>query len=415
MKVKQGTALDVTLNWDSDDVQVVGKLAFRDRVAYLEYDPAFVQSGVQISPVYDIAEAGLLSPFEKHVFEGMFGVFNDSLPDGWGRLLVDRRARQLGIDPASLTPLDRLAYVGRDGVGALCYAPVEEIWTPQDCDLDLDKLAQDSQQVLQGEAGEVLDELGKLGGSPGGARPKALIGLNTDDEAVHGITDLPDDYDHYLIKFRGQDDPDDIAAIEMVYAEMAERAGITMPETRLITSPTGNRYFASKRFDRVGSKRNHVMTAAGLLYADFRVPSLDYEDLLRLTRHLTRDQTQCTMMFRLAAFNVLAHNRDDHLKQFSFLLPRNQEWSMAPAYDLTFSSGPGGEHSTSVLGSGKNIKKTELIKLGEKAGLTAKDASDVIAHVQHAIGQWLELAKKYDVSAGSISDVSAGLQRAALT
>lgn len=414
MKVQPGTTLDVTLNWDTDDVQNVGRLAYRDRVAYLEYDPSFIQSGIQISPIHDGAEAGLVSPYERYLFEGMFGVFNDSLPDGWGRLLVDRRARQLGIEPASLTPLDRLACVGSDGIGALCYAPVEEIWaTPADS-LDLDKLSRDSQQVLHGEAGEIIEELGRLCGSPGGARPKALIGLDANDDAVYGNADVPDGYDNYLVKFRGRDDPEDIAAIEMAYAQMAQRAGITMPETRLITGPSGIPYFASKRFDRSGPVRTHVMSAAGLMYADFRAPALDYESLIGLTRHLTRDQRQCTAMFRLAAFNVLAHNRDDHAKQFSFLLPRNQDWSLAPAYDLTYSSGPGGEHSTSVLGSEKNIKTDTLMELGRKSGMTRADTSHVIARVQDAIDHWPQIARSYDVSTHSVSEVSEGLQRAAL-
>lgn len=175
MKMAPGSPLDISLQWDEDDVQPVGRLAYRDQTAYLEYDVAFQKSGLEISPVHDKTSAGLKQPYDAGVFEGLHGVFHDSLPDGWGRLLVDRRARQLSIEPAMLTPLDRLACVGSHGIGALCYTPSVNVWDVADKILNLDQLSEDARRVLEGDVGEVISILGQAGGSPGGARPKALI------------------------------------------------------------------------------------------------------------------------------------------------------------------------------------------------------------------------------------------------
>ncbi len=411
MKIASGTPLHVSLRWNDDDVQPVGRLAYRDRIAYLEYDEAFLKAGLELSPVHHETGSGLQRPYQTDVFEGLHGVFNDSLPDGWGRLLVDRRARQLGIEPATLTPLDRLACVGSDGIGALCYAPPIEVWEAGENELDLDKLAADARLVLGGDVGEVLSALGQAGGSPGGARPKALIALDHNGHAVHGTYDAPEGYDHYLVKFPGRGDPEDVAAIEMAYAMMAKEAGVSMPETRLLDGNNGQLYFAARRFDRDGTSRVHVHSASGLLYSDIRIPALDYKDLILLTRAVTRDQRQCKAMFTLAVFNVLAHNRDDHARQFSFIMERDGSWRMAPAYDLTWSPGPGGEHSSAVLGHGKNITRAHLIELGKKADMKERDASRVIECVEGALGKWKSIASEYGVSRDSANMIAAALAK----
>jgi len=409
VKITPGTPLNVSLNWDSGDIQPVGRLAYRSRTAWLEYAPSFIESHYELSPVYHRTAGGLIQPYQRDVFEGLHGVFNDSLPDGWGRLLLDRRARQLGIVPATLSPLDRLACVGINGIGALSYAPAIDAWDGERANLDLDKLAADAQRVLAGEVSEVISELGQAGGSPAGARPKALIALSPAGHAVHGSDDVPEDHDHFLLKFRGKDDTEDIAAMEMAYAMMARAAGVRMPETRLLKGGDGQVYFAVRRFDRQGTRRVHVHTASGLLYADIRIPALDYQDLILLTRAVTRDHRECDAMFRLAVFNVLAHNRDDHARQFSFIMERDGSWRMAPAYDLTWSPGPGGEHSTSVLGHGKNITRAHFIKLGNKADIDQQEAARVIERVEIAIGKWDELASEYGVSRQSTQLISKSL------
>ena len=414
MKMDPGTPLDVSLHWDADDIQPVGRLAYRDRIAYLEYDESFLTAGLELSPVNHKTGAGLQRPDNADVFEGLHGIFNDSLPDGWGRLLVDRRARQLGLEPATLTPLDRLACVGRSAIGALSYAPASNVWEETGDTLDLDALAAAARLALEGDVSEVISILGQAGGSPGGARPKALVAVNSKGHAVHGTDDAPDGYAHYLVKFPGHDDPEDIAAIEMAYAMMAKDAGVAMPETRLLQGGRGQVHFAARRFDREGQRRVHVHSASGLLYADIRIPALDYQDLILLTRFLTRDQRECKKMFVLAVFNVLAYNRDDHARQFSFIMQRDGAWQMAPAYDLTWSAGPGGEHSSSVLGHGKDITRSHLIALGRKADIKDQDAAQIIERAQTAIGNWGAYAAEYNVSGPSATLIAAALAKVRL-
>ena len=314
----------------------------------------------------------------------------------------------------TLTPLDRLACVGTSGIGALCYAPALDIWESQKNELDIDELAADAKRVPQGDATEVLSILGQVGGSPGGARPKALISINEAGHVVHGNDDSPKGYEHYLVKFPGQGDPDDIAAIEQAYAEMAKEAGVVMPPTKLLEGGQGKTYFAARRFDREGTRRVHVQSASGLLYTDIRIPALDYKDLIMLTRCVTRDLRECKAMYTLAVFNVLAHNRDDHARQFSFVMERDGTWHMAPAYDLTWSEGPSGEHSSSVLGHGKDITRTHLIDLGKKADMKEQEIAETIDRVQEAVGKWGAFADECGVRQKSSKRVASDLDKVRL-
>jgi len=307
-----------------------------------------------------------------------------------------------------------LACVGSHGIGALCYTPSNNIWDVADKALNLDQLAEDSRLVLEGDVGEVIATLGQAGGSPAGARPKALIAVNDKGLAVHGSDLTPDGFEAYLVKFPGRDDPDDIAKIEMAYAMMAKDAGVAMPETRLLEGDNGQKYFAAKRFDRIGNRRVHVHSASGLLYTDIRIPQLDYKDLILLTRSVTRDQRECKAIFVLAVFNVLTHNRDDHARQFSYTMARDGTWRLAPAYDLTWCTGPGGEHSTSVLGHGKDITRTHLLELGKKAELKTQDAKEIIEKVEAATSNWQAYAAEYGVSKDSNGMITKSLAEVSL-
>lgn len=182
-----------------------------------------------------------------------------------------------------------------------------------------------------------------------------MIGVDQKRQTlIYGTPDLSDEFEPWLVKFPNVKDGLDAGAIEYIYALMAVRAGIDMMEVHLFPAQKGGGYFATKRFDRKGKKRLHIHSACGLLHSDFRTPSLDYEDLMALTMILTRDVREVEKMFRWAVFNVLAYNRDDHGKNFSFLMDVSGQWRLSPAYDLTFSSGPQGEQSTTVMGEGKH-------------------------------------------------------------
>jgi serine/threonine-protein kinase HipA len=379
----------------------VGRLASRSRQLYFEYNRDFIERGLDISPFRLALKSGLIS-LSYEPFEGLPGVFNDSLPDGWGRLLFDRFSRARGVSPADLSPLDRLAHVGQSGMGALVYEPDHSSDENQN-DIVLDVLAAHAADVLAGNSDDVLSELIALNGSSAGARPKILVAVNdTRDRIIYGGHDLREGYMPWLVKFPNIQDGLDAGAIEYVYALMAKEAGIVMPDVHLFPAQRGAGYFASKRFDRDGKNRYHVHTVCGLLHSDFRTPSLDYEDLIALTGGLTRDVREVEQMYRLAVFNVLAHNRDDHSKNFSFLMKKEGQWQLAPAYDLTFSSGPGGEQSMMIVGEGRNPGVTHLRKLGESAGLSSDHVSEVIDATKSSLSKWSELATQYGVSSANI-------------
>ena len=391
LEVKVGLQFD-------DEVIPVGRLATRDYKIYFEYYISFIPKGLEISPLKLPLMNGLQS-FDYNPFEGLPGVFNDSLPDGWGRLLFDKYVKSQNLLPEEFSPLDRLAYVGFTGLGALVYQPDYSTVTEEQKEINLDRVSLQTREVLEGEATEVLQELIELNGSSAGARPKALIGVNSfKDHIISGKYALPEKYEHWIVKFANTLDGKDAGAIEYVYALMAQEAGINMMSVHLFEASIGAGYFATQRFDRKGNERFHLHTVSGLLHTDFRLPSLDYSDLIALTGVLTKDVREVEKMFRLAVFNVLSHNRDDHSKNFSFLMDKTGEWKLSPAYDLTFSSGPRGHQSMLVMGEGQTPGVDHLIQLGVEANLNMSKIHEIIERTKHALSQWETLAKNYGVS-----------------
>ena len=360
---------------------LMGRLLLKSRKIFFEYDAAFIKTGLELSPFKLPLKSGVIESNDR-TFEGLFGVFNDSLPDGWGRLLLDRKLMNIGLNPGTLSPLDRLCCVGTLGMGALSYEPENPSTIPNITN-DLDEIDSKIQATLD-ENDTYVDDLLVLGGSSAGARPKVLLHIDGED---------------WLIKFRSQLDPKDISAIEYAYHLMAVDAGLMVPDAKLFPSRKGLGFFGVKRFDRNGDNRIHMHTIAGLLHADHREPSLDYESIMKATLYLTKDISQCEIQFRNAVFNILSHNRDDHSKNFSFLMDQQGHWTVSPAYDLTFSSGPSGEHSTMIMGEGKNPTKKHLLKLAGTLGIKQDKALEIIDQVLAATQKWDAFADKVGVSA----------------
>lgn len=386
-------------------IHPVGRLAIKDQIIYFEYDSEFIKKGMEISPLKLPLQTGVIQ-LPIRPFEGLAGVFADSLPDGWGRLLFDRKIRTMGILPTQVSSLDRLSHVGFDGMGALVYEPDQSTYEGKNV-IDLDRLAAQTQEVLEGYSEEVLNELLALNGSSAGARPKALIGVDKTKTLIsYGIGISESSFESWLVKFPNSQDGVDAGAIEYCYSLMAKEAGVEVPDTHLFPSQRGPGFFAAKRFDRVGSSRLHMHTAAGLVHTDFRVPSMDYEDLLSLTGVLTKDVREVEKMFRLAVFNVLAYNRDDHAKNFSFLMDELGDWKLAPGYDLTFASGPAGEQSTMVMGEGRNPGIYHLEQLAKEAGLSKNRASEIIDQTRTALQKWEGLAGEFGVRLSTITMIS---------
>ncbi len=362
----------------------MGRLALKERKIYFEYTSDFLKTGLQLSPFKLPLKPGVIG-CEDRVFEGLFGVFNDSLPDGWGRLLLDRKMNKMRLNPGVLSPLDRLCFVGTVGMGALSYEP-ETTDHSNSLNQDLDVIAEEIKNFQENEENYFVEDLLALGGSSAGARPKIVTKFGKED---------------WLIKFRSSIDPKDIGPIEFAYNLMAKEANLEVPCFKLFPSKNGPDYFGVQRFDRLQDKRYHMHTISGLLHADHREPSLDYETIIKVTALLTRDIRECEKLFRRVVFNVLSHNRDDHAKNFSFLMDVKGAWTVSPAYDLTFSSGPGGEHCTMVMGEGKNPTLNHLLKLAEISNIKKPQALKIIEEVQQAVSQWDRFAKDSGVSKSS--------------
>ncbi len=385
----------------------LGRLAIKSGRIYFEYDPTFLERKLPVSPIKLPLRSGVHTAKDQ-VFDGLFGLFNDSLPDGWGKLLLDRAVLAKGSPYQSLTPLDRLAHVGAWGMGALIYEPDHSERNMAKGLLNLDELQTEVQQVLDGQDEVEIEKLLELGGSSAGARPKVLVGYNPETYGiVNGQQLIPVGYEHWMIKFNAAPDPPDMGRLEYAYSLMARKAGIEMPTTKLFNGRK-RAYFGVKRFDREGSVRKHVHTASGLLHADHRLPSLDYENLMRCSLFLNKDIREVEKLFRLAVFNVLAHNRDDHSKNFSFIMDIKGIWSLAPAYDLTFSYGPGGEHSALVGGEGRNPGSRQLMTLAEKFQL--KNAKHIVDEVKEVVNQFVSFANEAEVGSKTINAVQGKLK-----
>lgn len=356
----------------------VGILALtNDKKVAFSYDEEWIDNGFSISPFSLPLENKVFVP-EKYHFNGLFGIFADSLPDAWGKLLLDRMLQENGLG-TDVTVLDRLALVGKNGMGALEYEPDYELGDPKETN-DLDYLSMQSQKILATEYAEDLDMLYRMGGSSGGARPKVLTNFEGKD---------------WIVKFPAHVDAKNIGELEYDYSKCAVRCGIPMTETRLLTSNICEGYFATVRFDRIQKEdkmdKLHMATAAALLEADFRTPSMDYHTLMKLTRILTRDNgLEMESMFRRMCFNVFAHNRDDHAKNFSFLYDESKDkWHLSPAYDLTYSNTYFGEHTTSVDGNGVNPGEKELLNVGMQAGMKKQKCMEIIKEIESTVLQEL--------------------------
>ena len=344
-----------------------------NRLCAFEYNKNWLMEGFSISPLELPLKPGLFVA-KPQPFNGNFGIFEDSLPDGYGRYLLHKTLLKEGVDDRNLSALDKLSLVGNGGMGALTYEPHTQVKMEEGrCDFD----------ALQAKALEVLQEqqdtdAGLLlynSGNSGGCRPKAIF---SDDEG------------YWLVKFRHIYDPKDIGQQEYHYNEVARKCGIDVPDFKLV----GGKYFATKRFDLTSSgERVHMATAGGLLCVSLSNPVLDYSNLLALTGYLTQSSADVEEMYRRMVFNYLADNKDDHCKNFSFIVKKDGQgkwcWHLAPAYDLTLcADGYNGQHATSVNGSGKPTIQ-DFIAVGTKIKIAENRCREIIRQVRENCGDLL--------------------------
>lgn len=356
----------------------VGTMAlYRNVLAAFEYDKEWLTEGFSVSPFSLPLEQKVFIP-KADPFDGLFGTFADSLPDGWGRLLVDRLMVKNRINPLEIGNMNRLTIVADSGMGALTYEPAYhfELSVPQ---LDLDTIAAECANVLKTDYSDNLDELFRLGGSSGGARPKILTSI---------------DGDEWIIKFPSSQDDRNIGEQEYRYSLCAKECGIYMEETRLFPSKECQGYFGTRRFDRHRTKTGtvkkvHMISASGLLETSHRIPNLDYNILMKLTLQLTGDYTQIESLYRLMCFNVFAHNRDDHSKNFTYLYDDSSKaWGLSPAYDLTYSSSVGGEYATTVNGNGANPGINDLLAVADNISMKKGHAKEIAQMIEENVNKY---------------------------
>jgi serine/threonine-protein kinase HipA len=368
----------------------LGTLAHTGREILFEYSAQAIERGLQLSPLHQpLPRAGaptIAFKGEVHTY-GLPGFIADALPDGWGMLLMDRALRKLGRNPREVSVLTRLAVVGNRAMGALSFEPAEDEVLPGE-ELELKALAkevaavQSSDNATDEDADVRLRHLMQLGGSPQGARPKVLVDFNSRTGSLSSGLPQSAGATSWLIKFPAQGEHSEVCAIEELYARVARQQKIDMRRSKFFDLGNKHSAFGVERFDRLISGtqliRVPIMSLSALLQADHRLPSLDYEIVLLATSRITGDQREVVKAFERCVFNVIMHNRDDHSRNFAFRLNAQGHWKLSPAFDLTYSFGPGGEHSTSIAGHGKDISRAHLIQVARKGGLSAVVANQCI-------------------------------------
>lgn len=354
----------------------VGTIAKYNNKYLFEYDDKWINEGFSISPFSLPLKKGVFTP-KNMVFNGHFGVFDGSLPDSWGNLLMDRFLKKRNI--SDYDGLYRLSLIGKSGMGALEYVPEKEK-VNDDILFDLDVFQLESNNILNDNDSESIDYLYKYGGSSGGARPKAMVTIDGSD---------------WIIKFQSRFDIKDSGLCEYEYAKVCKIIGIDIPEVKLFKSKFNSGYFGIKRFDRVNGKKTHMISAAALLEVDFNSPCLDYLDLFKLTKIVTRDnENDLKQLYLRMCFNVYSHNLDDHLKNFSYLyIESEKNYRLSPAYDMVYSDTYYGEHTTSINHKGKDITLDDLVHVGVNSGLNKeyciKEANNIEKIVKENLNKYL--------------------------
>lgn len=403
--------------------QTVGAVALDPRLGYyaLEYDPRFVASGIDLSPLtMPLAEARepfIFTDLPEASFKRLPALLADALPDDFGNSLIDAWMASKGVAKSAITPLDRLAYMGKRGMGALEFRPTRGPNVASQTAIKLSKLVDSARQAVHGEidtdthAKAALAQIIQVGTSAGGARAKAAIAWNpATDEIRAGQFDVEEGFEHWLLKFDGIGKDNELGAsqdygrIEYAYSLMAREAGITMMPCRLLME-NGRAHFMTRRFDRDGNRKHHMQTLCAMAHLDYKQKAThDYSQLFVTIVQLGLGHAALTEAFRRMIFNIMAANCDDHSKNFSFLLRQGGQWELAPAYDVTHAYNPQGEwtyqHLMGVGGRFSAITQGDCLTIADRFGIGP--AKQVIREVKSAIARWPEFAEAAGVDGNEI-------------
>lgn len=421
----------------------VGAVSFNTETGLgaFEYSPEFIKQGIQLAPLKMPLSTKIYSFSELNfnTFKGLPGLIADSLPDDFGNAVLNAWVATQGKSPNDISPLQRLQYTGKRGMGALEYAPAAKIKSLNSTkQIEIESLVAIAQDVLDSrgdfavelnregqEDREAMMSLLSVGMSAGGARPKAVLAFNQDFSQVRsGQANVPEGFTHYLMKFDGVSehnknqetfgDPMGFGAMEYVYHLMAKDCGIEMMPCKLLDE--GNRrHFITQRFDRFGNKKVHIQTLNGLAHVDYKQPgSFSYAELFNVARQLKLPATDAEQLLRVMIFNIVARNHDDHAKNFAFVLNGNK-WSLAPAYDLAYSYKPGSKwvnsHWMSLNGKRDGFVRQDFYSLQKVSLHFTKDRIDkIIDEVEEKVSGWRKLAVAEDVPESLINEIESNLR-----
>ncbi len=421
----------------------VGAVSFNTDtgIGAFEYDPAFIKQGIELSPIkMPLAKRIYSFPeLEFETFKGLPGLIADSLPDDFGSAVLNAWIAGSGKQPGDITPLQRLQYTGKRGMGALEYAPatrLKSLNTSQQ--VEIESLVNIAQEILGSRGGfsvelnkdgqenrEEMMALLSVGMSAGGARPKAVLAFNGDFTQVRsGQAKVPEGFTHYLMKFDGVSennkhketfgDPLGYGAMEYVYYLMAKDCGIDMMPCQLLDE--GNRrHFITQRFDRKGDEKKHVQTLNGMAHVDYKKPgSFSYAELLGVARQARLSVAEAEQLYKRMVFNIIARNHDDHSKNFAFIL-NDKKWGLAPAYDLAYSYKPGSKwvnsHWMSLNGKRDNFSREDFYSLEKLSLLFTRDKiNNMIDETVSHVSQWRRLATEHGVPASLADEIESNLR-----
>jgi len=430
----------ITITYQDD---VVGAVSFDTEkgLGSFEYDPGFIKKGIELSPIKMPLSNRIYSfpELDFNTFKGLPGLIADSLPDDFGNAVLNAWVAGQGRSPSDITPLQRLQYTGKRGMGALEYAPATKLRSLNASQqVEIQSLVSIAQEILDlrgnfevelKQSGqddrEAMMSLLSVGMSAGGARPKAVLAFNEDFTQVRsGQTKVPSGFTHYLMKFDGVSehnknqetfgDPLGYGAMEFVYYLMANKCGVDMMPCRLLHE--GNRrHFITQRFDRNKNNKVHVQTLNGLAHVDYKKPgAFSYEELFGIARQLKLSAVEAEQLFKRMTFNIIARNHDDHSKNFAFMLKKDK-WSLAPAYDLAYSYKPGSKwvnsHWMSLNGKRDRFTRSDFYRLEKLSPIFSKKKIDDIidATIEH-ISTWRQLAEEWDVPKTLIDEIQENLR-----
>lgn len=396
----------------------IGNLLLKDGIVYFEYDKNFKTSGLEISPLkLPLSFNGVYTNNDERYFEGLAGVFHDTLPDKFGTKVIERYFESKNIPPHQLSVLQKLMFVGDKSIGAITYKPVLHKIEEKTVNelIELQNFYENAKKIISGDAIEVVDEMLNFmdsAASAGGARAKAIIGYNEDTkEIISGVKrDLKEKFEHYLIKFDIANDDgssSDYTKLEYLYMSMAKEVGIDVPKIELLSH--GNlAHYLIKRFDRVNGETLHLHSVAGLTHTNFNIPMhYSYDELLRLTRYLTGSQKAVNEQFQRMIFNLVGRNQDDHAKNFAFTMDKNGIWNISPAYDITYSNGAGytKNHQLSLNGKTNDFTIKDILGLAKKHSIKENVAKEYLEQIVEVFSGFKNRAGELDIRGKTIQRI----------